>query len=201
MAPSFFDSGKKQRPCGTMGTMMAGKPSQSSRPRILLPLVLLALASPAGCRGDLAEPVLLRHFPVNDLNGVITQSDLRLDKKISSDGKGSIQIRAKKPLTARLYEVKGIDVEDARLTYQARLRSDKIKGRAYLEMWCHLPGHGEFFSRGVMTPLTGTTDWTTEEVHFFLKGGEKPDYVKLNVVIVGTGTLWIDDIRLTKTPN
>jgi hypothetical protein len=47
-----------------------------------------------------------------------------------------------------------------------------------------------------MSPLTGTTDWTTAETPFLLKRGENPDNVKLNLVIDGKGTVWIDDIRL-----
>lgn len=154
----------------------------------------------ASCRGKLKEPVLLKHFPINDLEGVLTQSGVKLDTKISSDGKGSLRIRAKKTTTIRLFEVKDMDIESSRLTYQARLRSEKVKGKAYLEMWCHFPGHGEYFSRGLQTPLTGTTKWTTEEVHFFLKKGEKPDFVKLNVVIEDSGTVWVDDIYLRITP-
>ncbi len=65
-------------------------------------------------------------------------------------------------------------------------------------MWCHFPGRGEYFSKGLMNPLTGTTDWTTEEIPFLLKRGENPDNVKLNLVIDGKGTVWIDDIRLLK---
>jgi len=65
-------------------------------------------------------------------------------------------------------------------------------------MWCHFLGRGEFFSRGLVTPLTGTTDWTTQEIPFLLKEGENPDNVKLNLVIDGKGTAWIDDIRLLK---
>jgi hypothetical protein len=38
------------------------------------------------------------------------------------------------------------------------------------------------------------------ETPFFLKRGEKPDNVKLNVVINGTGTVWIDDVKLLKGP-
>ena len=67
-------------------------------------------------------------------------------------------------------------------------------------MWCRFPGKGEFFSRGLQSPLTGTTDWTTEETAFFLKKGENPDNVKLNLVINGSGTAWIDDVRLLKGP-
>jgi hypothetical protein len=39
-----------------------------------------------------------------------------------------------------------------------------------------------------------------EETPFFLKKGENPDNVKLNLVINGKGTAWIDDIRVLKGP-
>ena len=84
--------------------------------------------------------------------------------------------------------------------YQARLRTEDVQGQVYLEMWCHFPDKGEFFSRSVDTPLTGSTEWTTEETPFSLKKGENPDFVKLNLVFDGTGTVWIDDIRLLKAP-
>jgi hypothetical protein len=70
-------------------------------------------------------------------------------------------------------------------------------------MWCHFPGQGEFFSRGparALTGLTGTTDWTLVETPFVLKQGQKPDNVRLNLVITGKGTVWIDDIRLLRGP-
>jgi hypothetical protein len=67
-------------------------------------------------------------------------------------------------------------------------------------MWCYFPGKGEFFSRGLQTALTGSSDWTTQETFFFLKKGENPDNVKLNLVINGKGTAWIDDIHLLKGP-
>jgi hypothetical protein len=100
----------------------------------------------------------------------------------------------------RLFEVGDIDVENARLIYQAKVRTENVEGKVYLEMWCHFPGKGDFFSRGLQTPLTGTTGWTTEETLFFLQKGENPDNVKLNLVIDGKGTAWIDDIHLLKGP-
>jgi len=98
----------------------------------------------------------------------------------------------------RLFEIGDIDVENARLIYQAKLRTEDVEGKVYLEMWNHFPNKGEFFSRSLQNPLTGTTDWVTEETPFFLKKGENPDNVKLNLVIDGKGTVWIDDIRLIK---
>lgn len=153
-----------------------------------------------GCSKASKEVIELKRFPVDTMEGIITQSGVEIDKGISSDGNGSLKIIATGPTVVRLFELGDIDIENARLIYQARVRTEGIEGQVYLEMWCHFPGKGEFFSRGLQTPLTGTTNWTTEETPFFLKKGENPDNVKLNLVINGKGTAWIDDIRLLKGP-
>jgi len=142
----------------------------------------------------------LKQFPLDNTEGLITRADVQIDRQITSDGNGSLRIEAAKPTTVRLFETGDIDIEDARLIYQAKVRTENVEGKVYLEMWCHFLGRGEFFSRGLVTPLTGTTDWTTQETPFFLKEGENPDNVKLNLVIDGKGTAWIDDIRMLKGP-
>src|SRR5438045_71066 len=48
----------------------------------------------------------------------------------------------------RLYEVQNPGRDEGLLLYRARLRAEGLKGRASLEMWCRLPGRGEFFSKG-----------------------------------------------------
>jgi len=142
----------------------------------------------------------LKRFPIDSMEGIITRGGVRIDKDISSDSNGSLIITSTKPTVMRLFELGDIDIENARLIYQARLRTYNVEGKVYLEMLCHFPGKGEFFSRGLQTPLTGTTEWTTEETPFLLKKGENPDNVKLNLVIDGNGKVWIDDIRLLKAP-
>ena len=142
----------------------------------------------------------LKKFPIDSLEGIITQSGVQFDKQVSSDGNGSLKITATEPTVVRLFEFGNIDIENARLIYQAKVHTEGVEGQVYLEMWVHFPGKGEFFSRGLQTPLTGTTNWTTEETPFFLKKGEKPDNVKLNLVINGKGIAWIDDIRVLKGP-
>ena len=153
-----------------------------------------------GCTKPSTEVVELKMFPVDNLEGIITQSGVEIDKAVSSDGNGSLKITATEPTVVRLFETGDIDVENARLIYRAKVRTENVDGKVYLEMWCNFPGKGEFFSRGLQTPLTGTTDWTAEETPFFLKKGENPDNVKLNLIIDGKGTAWIDDIRLMKGP-
>jgi len=153
-----------------------------------------------GCSKAPQEVVERKRFPIDSLEGIMTQSGVQFDREVSSDGNGSLKIIATEPTVVRLFELGDIDIENARLIYQAKVRTEGVEGQVFLEMWCHFPGKGEFFSRGLQTPLTGTTNWTTEETPFFLKKGENPDNVKLNLVINGKGTAWIDDIRVLKGP-
>jgi hypothetical protein len=153
-----------------------------------------------GCSEQAADVVELKAYPINDMTGILTTDGVTINRGITSDGRGSLQISADEPVTVRLFETGDIDLENARLLYQARVRTDNIEGEAYLEMWCHFPGRGEYFSRSLHSPLSGTTDWSTQETPFFLKAGDNPDNVKLNLVIAGKGTAWIDDIRLVSGP-
>ena len=100
--------------------------------------------------------------------------------------------------TIRLFEVPDPGVEQCLLIYRATMKSQDLRGRAYLEMWCRLPGRGEFFSRGVAQPLRGTTDWSAHEVPFHLKKGQHPDLIKLNLVIKGSGKVQIKDVELLR---
>jgi hypothetical protein len=147
-----------------------------------------------------AEVAEVKRYPVDDLEGILTRSGVELEQVTSSDGQGSAKVTAAAPTVVRLYETGDIDAENARLIYQAKVRTQDVKGQVYLEMWCVIPGKGEFFSRGLQAPLTGTTEWTSVETPFFLEAGQNPDNVKLNLVIDGTGTAWIDDVRLVKGP-
>ncbi|MEW5768577.1 MAG: hypothetical protein AB1797_13375 [bacterium] len=172
----------------------------SKKPLALLKWTAMVLLV-VGCSQQPSKDVTeLKHFPIDSLEGIITQSGVQIDKGISSDGNGSLQIIATEPTVVRLFETGDVEVENACLIYQAKVRTEGVEGQVYLEMWCHFSGQGEFFSRGLQTPLTGTTDWTTEETPFFLKKGENPDNVKLNLVVNGKGTAWIDDIHLLKGP-
>lgn len=147
-----------------------------------------------------AQEVELKHYPLDTMEGVISQSDVSVDKAAAPESKGALKVVTDKPVVVRLFETGNLDLEDARLIYRARLRTEDLKGQAFLEMWCHFPGKGEFFSRGLQNPLSGTTGWTTEEIPFFLQKGQKPDNVKLNLVVNGKGTVWIQDARLLKAP-
>ena len=169
--------------------------------RGVLAIGAMMLLLMVGCGRKTSEQITeLQHFPVDNMEGIIAQSGIEIDKQNSADGNASLRITATEPTVARLFEVGDVDVEDARLIYRARVRTEEVEGKVFLEMWCHFTGKGGFFSRGLQNPLTGTTGWTTEEIFFVLKKGENPDTVKLNLVIDGKGTAWIDDIHLLRGP-
>ncbi|MBD3402431.1 hypothetical protein GF420_06025 [candidate division GN15 bacterium] len=151
-----------------------------------------------GCNSGDDSATELRQIPLNGIAEVIDSVLVEYDAEHSADGVGSIRVETGEPIRVRLAEVGGIDIEDARLIYQASLRSSELQGTAYLEMWCQFAGKGEYFSRGLDNPVTGTSDWSIHQTPFFLKSGENPDSVKLNLVVEGAGTVWIDDIRLQR---
>jgi hypothetical protein len=91
-------------------------------------------------------------------------------------------------------------VESCVLAYRAKLKTANVEGGVYLELWCRVPGRGEFFSKGLHDKLRGTTDWSSHEIPFLLKKGQRPDLIKLNVAFEGPGTAWIRDIELLHTP-
>jgi hypothetical protein len=166
---------------------------------LVLSAIFCIVATLSGCKHD-AAPISLKKIPIDGMEGVLTRTGVTFDLTNSTDGNGSLRIDADRPGTVRLFEVRGLDIENARLIYRAHIKTENLAGQAYLEMWCAFPGMGEYFSRGLHTPLTGTVDWTTQEIPFFLQKGQKPELVKLNVVVEGRGTVWIDDIEFIKAP-
>jgi len=103
--------------------------------------------------------------------------------------------------TFRLFEVPDPGVERCKVFYKARVKTEGLVGRAYLEMWCHFPTMGEAFSRGLDNTISGSSGWATCQTPFFLKAGEKPDLIHLNLVVEGPGKVFIKDVELTAAPS
>lgn len=128
---------------------------------------------------------------------VAPQPGLAFDPDVSSDGRGAFRLVASGERTVA--EIADVPIEAPklpRLSYRARLRSEKLEGSAYLEMWVTVKDKGQFFSRALHSRLSGTNDWSTHEASFFLEEDQVPTRVKLNVVVEGTGTLWVDTVTL-----
>ena len=146
---------------------------------------LFSAPTPAG------PPRVLRAFATD--KPTITQDSIRAEQ-------GAWRIDASGKQTIRLFEVEDPGVEQCLLTYRAELKAEGLMGRAFLEMWCRLPGRGEFFSKGYQQAVSGTVNWARYEIPFYLKRGQQPDLVKLNLAVEGAGTVWLRNIELLQTP-
>ncbi len=129
-----------------------------------------------------------------------TTSDPTLTQESIAPEEGVWCVNVADQQTIRLFEIADPGVEKCMLTYRAQLKTRDVQGKAYLEMWCRLPGRGEFFSKGLRNTVKGTNEWASYEIPFYLKQGQKPDMVKLNLVVEGSGTIWIKDVQLLQTP-
>jgi hypothetical protein len=142
----------------------------------------------------------IRRLRLAGMADVITKNGVAYDNEITTDGNGSIRVTVNGPATIRIAQLGDIDLENALLVYQASLRTEDLDGETYLEMYCGFDGRGEYWSRGLDHALSGTNDWRTVSTAFKLETGQNPDTVKLNLHVNGTGTVWIDDIRLLERP-
>ncbi len=163
-------------------------------------LPLAAALTLYGCGGETQQRTDVKSFPADNTTGVVDRSRVIADPDVTADGGGSLRVDVTEPTTIRLYEVDRLHFDQAVVTYRAQLRSQQLDGDAYLEMWCHFPDHGDYFSRDVENPITGTTDWKTFETPFTLQAGQVVESIRLNLVVLGRGTVWIDDIHLEREP-
>ncbi len=162
--------------------------------------VVFSLLISAGCSSkEKVNGELIKEYPISK-NDIISKSNAAFDKNVSFDGNGSLVITTDHPTVVHLYETGDIDIENARLIYQAKVKTQDVNGTVYLEMWCVFKNKGEYFSRGLESSLTGTAGWTTLQTPFYLRKGENPDNVKLNIIIDGAGIVWVDDLKLIKVP-
>ena len=156
--------------------------------RILTIPVILTLL----CSSTFADDLMKMSLDDASTLGTTIQTDLN----VKTEGKGSIRITTLYPTTVCLGEVNSLDLENARLVYKAKVKSD-LKGAAYLEMWAYV-GTGQYFSKGMNDPVKGKSDWKSIQTPFIFQKGQNPEKIILNLVINGTGTVWIDDIVLSK---
>jgi len=157
--------------------------------------VLLAFACDVG--PERLPDMALYADGLDSARTVAPQPGVSFDPDNSADGRGSLRIEASGGRTLVQLADVAIDAPKLpRLSYRARLRSEDVRGSAYLEMWVSVRGKGEFFSRALHSQLSGTNDWSTHEAPFFLEPDQVATRAKLNVVIEGAGTVWVDGVTL-----
>lgn len=129
----------------------------------------------------------------------IGPSDTPIAATAKWDG-GELEVGSDERASVRLFEVPLSDRDQCMITYRFRIKTDALKSSVYPEMWCRIPGMGEFFSRGLHQKIRGSNDWSSLEIPFYLKKGQFPDLLKLNLVFEGPGAVRLKEIEILATP-
>lgn len=96
-------------------------------------------------------------------------------------------------------------VDGAGYAIWGKIRYTGVQGAGYLEMWSVFP-RGRYFSRtmdteGPVARITGNSGWRTFEIPFRLQDGVPPSRLEVNLILPGTGTVWIDSLQLVGYPS
>jgi hypothetical protein len=121
--------------------------------RVVLAVVALAAI---GCSAPKASTRVIYSNHLSSLDAIITRTGVTLDTALSPDRKGVIRLDSTDPTTIRLAEVRLDDVENVTLVYRGHLRTQALRGHAYLEMRCSIRGVGEVPSKLLQSSVTGT---------------------------------------------
>ncbi len=109
---------------------------------------------------------------------------------------GSVrEIRVPHSMVLPLIELPSPGINGKTLIYSADLRTE-LDGRTYLEMLVTLDGQ-TYFSRGLHDALEGSSPWKTLQTPFYFQDDRQPDDIRLNLVVEGSGTLWVRDIKVS----
>lgn len=146
--------------------------------------------------GHPASAQELKKLSLDDPSSIALK--LTADPSVKVEGAASLRIETRWPTTICLGEVSGLDVQAAQLLFRARVKTD-LEGDAFLEMWVQVAG-GQYFSRGMNDRVGGKSDWKSIQTPFNFQKDQKPDKVTLNVIVNGKGTVWVDDVVLSKAP-
>ncbi|MCK5392503.1 MAG: hypothetical protein KAJ31_08745 [Deltaproteobacteria bacterium] len=173
--------------------------------KLYLIVLLVSIMNIAGYK-SLAQEEGKLSFPISNLKEIITQSGVAIDTEVSSDGNGSLIIRVKEPIVVELFELNDKEFGNKRLSYRAQMRAEDLqaagdmRGISYLELIAKFPDGEELISRGPRVPISGTTEWRPAETILYLDRGTTPERLKLNLIVEGEGTVWLDSVVLEAIP-
>ncbi|MDH5567550.1 MAG: hypothetical protein OEY15_12860 [Myxococcales bacterium] len=146
---------------------------------------------------------VIAEWTVDDMSGMtrdVARVGALIDRDISHDGNGSLRIEFRQPGLVNLYEVWGNeeDLSFRQLLYEAQLRTEQASGPVFLVMQAGVSGapEGGMPVIGLERAISGSTDWTPVQIWAGNPGNAKHFGSTLQIESRGTGSVWIDSVRL-----
>ena len=99
-----------------------------------------------------------------------------------------------------LYRLSNVRFRNCWLLLRARVRSENVAVKAYLEMDCAIAGKGTFFSKALQDAVVGTQDWRWHQMPFYLRGKEECHDLYVKMVFEGGGQIFMKEVELFRAP-
>jgi len=168
---------------------------------------LITLVSLLGACGTIAAEEILHEIA---WSAVQSDSRLRDGQIVPSDEQTPFeQLKIESSVNERksfvLLVVEDPQVSTATYALVGRVRCEAVTGVGYLEMWSEFANGNRYFSRtlsasGPSRGLQGSCDWREIILPFFItdKALGSPTRIEVNLVLPGTGTVWLGPLRLVQ---
>lgn len=174
------------------------KEDQMKANGLLVAATLALLVATMGCsKKGPGAPSDIEYFACDSMDKVVTTDLVAFDPGFSADGKGSLKVTVEQPATVQLFEVPAPEAESAKYVFRAKVNMKDLLGDANLQMIIHFKNGGEV---NAYQTVRSPGAWTPMEVFGIVQKGQKPDMVRLNLLVNGTGTCWVDDVHLVQQP-
>ncbi|QIF00691.1 hypothetical protein [Roseimicrobium sp. ORNL1] len=141
--------------------------------------------------------VELGSFPCNDLSQVKTL--VTVDKSVTADGNGSLKVAAAQNAVITIADQKNLRVEKGETLWCIlKVKCEGVSQRAFLEMWCEVAEGKRAFSKGLNQAMQGSAEWYEIRLPMMVNDDFTVNRALVNVVIEGSGTVWVDQITFQK---
>lgn len=169
------------------------------RTKLALVLALAVSLAAVGCKEKVEPPKEIDAFNCDTTDRFLSPEAASLDTSGTAEGTGCFKFVVAEPATHPLFEVK-FPGEGAKFTFQFKMRVSDFLGDAYGLMAVHYASGGKQEIKNYDRALGATSDWVPMELSWTVQKGQKVDSLILSAALNGTGTVWVDDVHLIKTP-
>lgn len=105
------------------------------------------------------------------------------------------RLSTNQPRVFTLFRVPGGELAGGMLTFRAEIRSHDADTNGYLELWCRVPGDGQYFAKDSRNATKGERRWRRYEVPFLVPSGKRLDEITLNLTCDGPGVVEIRNVE------
>lgn len=137
---------------------------------------------------------------LSDMTSDVAAAGGVIDRQVSYDGNGSLRLDITEPRMVNLYKVwgEGENLSFRQLVYEAKVKTEHASGPVFLVMQAGVSGapEGGMPVIGLDKAISGTNDWTTLQIWAGNGGNAKHFGTTLQIEARGTGTIWVDDVKL-----